>query len=150
SLPSPLRRGETGEPPGTITPSPPAPAPRGDRAGVAASGGLPLFEWLETSEPGTTRANLVSPLPHGRGSDGPSRHASILPRFFTLESFVSEALEHGLRQRPRVSGPERLLRLAAAWHDLTGRTAGPGVIHQFDRYIRDCQACRLMPSPKSK
>jgi ATP-dependent helicase/DNAse subunit B len=67
-----------------------------------------------------------------------------------LESFVAEALEHGLRQKPRVSGPERLLRLAAAWHNLTGRTAGPGVIHQFDHYVRDCQACRLMPSSKSK
>jgi ATP-dependent helicase/DNAse subunit B len=73
-----------------------------------------------------------------------------MPRFFTLESFVAEALEHGLRQKPRVSGPERMLRLAAAWQHLTGRAAGPGVIHQFDRYIRDCQACRLMPSSKSK
>jgi hypothetical protein len=73
-----------------------------------------------------------------------------LPRFFTLESFVAEALQYGLRQKPRINGPERLLRLAAAWHDLTGRAAGPGVVHQLDRYIRDCQACKLKPSPTSK
>jgi hypothetical protein len=66
-----------------------------------------------------------------------------------LESFVAETLGYGLRQKPRISGPERLLRLAAIWHEVEGRPAGPGVIHQFDRYIRDCQACGVKPNPKS-
>jgi ATP-dependent helicase/DNAse subunit B len=73
-----------------------------------------------------------------------------LPRFFTLESFVAEALQYSPRQKPRISGPERLLRLAGAWQELTGRSAGPGVIRQLDRYIRDCQACGVRPSTTSK
>jgi ATP-dependent helicase/DNAse subunit B len=42
-----------------------------------------------------------------------------------------------------------LLRLAGIWQELTARSAGPGVISQFDRYIRDCQACGV-PSTASK
>jgi ATP-dependent helicase/DNAse subunit B len=67
-----------------------------------------------------------------------------------LESFVAETLEFGLRQKPRISGPERLLRLGAYWHERTGRSSGPGVILQFDRYVRDCQACGVKPSRKSE
>src|SRR5438067_2234537 len=95
-----------------------------------------LFSWCEDTEPATSSA---VPLAIARGPE--KKHTTILPRFFTLESFVAEALQFGLRQKPRITGPERLLRLATAWHDLTGRRAGPGVIHQLDRYIRDCQAC---------
>src|SRR5438128_6154457 len=104
-----------------------------------------LFSWCEGTEPATSSA---VPLAIARGSE--KKHATILPRFFTLESFVAEALQFGVRQKPRISGPERLLRLATTWHDLTGRSAGAGVIHQLDRYIRDCQACGLKLSATSK
>ncbi len=112
-----------------LVPSPPAPLPQGERGERAAT--PPTLEKVEV---GLTR----------------SKSASILPRFFTLESFVAEALQYSPRQKPRIGGPERLLRIASAWQELTGRFAGPGVIHQFDRYIRDCQACGVMPSPTSK
>jgi hypothetical protein len=94
-----------------------------------------------------TRARGESPTlctPDGRNP------VAVLPRFFTLESFVTEAMQYSPRQKPRISGPERLLRLAGIWQDLTGRSAGPGVISQFDRYIRDCQACGVRPSSTSK
>src|SRR6266568_2356274 len=107
-----------------------------------------VHDWLAISP------SPPAPLPQGaRGeevSPGTPRAAAVLPRFFTLESFVAEALQYSPRQKRRISGPERLLRLAGAWQELTGRSAGPGVIHQFDRYIRDCQACGIMPSPTSK
>src|SRR5207249_11615849 len=109
------------------------------------SGSRDLFSWCEGTEPARSSA---TPLAIARGSE--KKHTTILPRFFTLESFVAEALQFGVRQKPRISGPERLLRLATAWHDLTGRAAGAGVIHQLDRYIRDCQACGLKLSATSK
>jgi ATP-dependent helicase/DNAse subunit B len=102
-----------------------------------------------TSEPRPLGRGEASPVAHAPGPDRLSSRAAILPRFFTLESFVAEALEYGLRQKPRISGPERLLRLAAIWHEMTGRSAGPGVIHQIDRYVRDCQACGVKPSATS-
>jgi hypothetical protein len=67
--------------------------------------------------------------------------ASFQPGFHTLESFVAEALTYSLRQRPSVSCPERLLRLARAWQDMLGRAAGTGLVRQLDRFVRDWQAC---------
>jgi hypothetical protein len=72
--------------------------------------------------------------------------ASLLPAFHTVESFVSQSLNFSLRQRPRISGPERLLRVARAWQETLGRPAGLGMVHQLDRFIRDWQACN-MPIP---
>jgi hypothetical protein len=69
--------------------------------------------------------------------------ASLLPGLHTLESFVAEALEYSLHQRPCVSGPERLLRVARAWQEVIGRPPGKGLLRQLDRFIRDWQACGL-------
>src|SRR6266852_7058717 len=51
-----------------------------------------LFSWCEGTEPATSSA---TPLPIARGPE--KKHATILPRFFTLESFVAGALQFGLR-----------------------------------------------------
>src|SRR5207249_1281451 len=119
-----------------------------------------VHDWLAISkmqsESRPFRSGLLPRLAATRGShqaeprDGVSNRARVFPRFLTLESFVAEALQYSPRQKPRISGPERLLRLAGAWQELSGRSAGPGVIHQLDRYIRDCQACGVRPSPTSK
>ncbi len=74
--------------------------------------------------------------------------AAILPKLHTLESFVSGALEYSVRQQRQIGGPERILRLARAWQEITGRAAGAGLIHQLDRFVRDWQACGL-PVPDS-
>jgi RecB family exonuclease len=71
--------------------------------------------------------------------------ASLLPGLHTFESFVSETLEYSVRQRPCVSGPERLLRVARAWQEVSGRPPGKGLVRQLDRFVRDWQACGLDP-----
>src|ERR1700730_18599221 len=73
-----------------------------------------VHDWLEISP--------SPPAPGERGEEASrapeERAAAVLPRFFTLESFVAEALQYSPRQKPRISGPERLLRLAGAWQEL--------------------------------
>jgi RecB family exonuclease len=71
--------------------------------------------------------------------------ASLLPGLHTFESFVSEALEYSVHQRPCVTGPERLLRVARAWQEVSGRPPGKGLVRQLDRFVRDWQACALDP-----
>jgi hypothetical protein len=79
---------------------------------------------------------------------GEKRTAAILPKFHTLESFVSQELQYSARPLKQIGGPERILRLARAWQEITGRTAGAGLIHQLDRLVRDWQAGGLpLPNP---
>jgi hypothetical protein len=73
------------------------------------------------------------------------RSAAILPGMHTLESFVSWALEYSLCQRPQIDEVERVFRVAHAWQSATSSPAGPGLLGQLDRYIRDWQACGLTP-----
>lgn len=77
---------------------------------------------------------------------GAGRAAALLPRIHTLESFAAQALEYSPRAWPRIAGPERLLRLARIWFDLTGRPPGQSLVRQLDRFVRDWQACRLQPA----
>src|SRR5262245_52865681 len=56
-----------------------------------------------------------------RQAVGAGRRAVLLPRLHTFESFVAQALEYSPRAWPRVSAPERLLRLARAWTEISGR-----------------------------
>src|SRR5947209_10861814 len=85
------------------------------------------------------------------------KSAAILPKLHTLESFVLQALGHSFRQQRQIGGPERILRLARAWQEITGRVTpaagrqwhlGAGFIHQLDRFVRDWQACGL-PVPSA-
>lgn len=78
-----------------------------------------------------------------RQAVGGGRRAILLPRVHTLESFVAQALEYCPRAGQRVTGPERLLRLARAWSDVTSRPPQAQRIRQLDRFIRDWQACRM-------
>jgi RecB family exonuclease/superfamily I DNA/RNA helicase len=71
--------------------------------------------------------------------------AALLPGLHTLETFVAEALGYSLHQRPTVSGPERLLRLARAWQEVFGRPPGSGLVRQLDGFVRDWQACGVNP-----
>src|SRR5438132_1356258 len=87
-----------------------------------------VHDWLAISEMQSEsrpfRSGLLPQLAATLGShqaerrDGVSSRARVFPRFFTLESFVAEALQYSPRQKPRISGPERLLRLAGAWQEL--------------------------------
>jgi RecB family exonuclease len=78
------------------------------------------------------------------------QQAAVLPRFHTLESFAAAAMEYSARQKPQISGPERLLRVARAWQEESKRTAGPGLVRQLDRFIGDWLACRVELPDKSK
>src|SRR5262249_52767435 len=69
--------------------------------------------------------------------------ASLFPAVHTFESFVLGAMAYSIRQQPRVSNPERLLRVARAWYEVTARPAGPSLVRQLDRFARDWQACGL-------
>src|SRR5262249_17536273 len=68
------------------------------------------------------------------------RPASLFPAVHTFESFVLGAMAYSIRQQPRVSNPERLLRVARAWYEVTARPAGPSLVRQLDRFARDWQA----------
>lgn len=81
-----------------------------------------------------------------RQAVGGGARAVLLPRIHTFESFVAQALEYSPRAGQRVTGPERLLRIARAWTDVTGRPAQPQFVRQLDRFVRDWQACRLDPA----
>ncbi|MGE3807016.1 MAG: PD-(D/E)XK nuclease family protein [Gemmataceae bacterium] len=80
-----------------------------------------LHEWLRRSE----------------------RPALVLPGLHTLESFVAQVLEYSTRQRPRLDGTERVVRMAHAWQQATGHMPGPGLVGQLSRFVRDWQAVGL-------
>ncbi len=69
--------------------------------------------------------------------------ATLLPGLHTLESLVAQGLAYSPRPRPRVSEPERLVRIARAWQEVFGRSAGSGLVRQLDRWVSDWQACNL-------
>ncbi len=69
--------------------------------------------------------------------------ATILPGLHTLESLVAQGLAYSPRPRPRVSDAERLLRIARAWQEVFGRSAGSGLVRQLDRWVSDWQAANL-------
>jgi PD-(D/E)XK nuclease superfamily/Exodeoxyribonuclease V, gamma subunit len=71
------------------------------------------------------------------------RQASLLPGLHTLQSFTELALQYSPKQWPQIGAAERLLRVARAWQQVMGRSAGDGLIGQLDRFIRDWQACHL-------
>ncbi len=75
-----------------------------------------------------------------RGGLPDGRTAALLPQVHTPESFVAQALAYSPRQRPAIDTPERLLRIARAWHEASGRPAGPGLVTQLDRFVRDWRA----------
>jgi RecB family exonuclease len=73
------------------------------------------------------------------------QQAAILPGLHTLETFAGWVLEHSLSQRPSITAAERLFRITRAWHEASGRPIGPGLLGQLDRFVRDWQACGLVP-----
>lgn len=75
-----------------------------------------------------------------RGPEQGENGGACLPRLHTFDSFVAEALSHSLDQRVTISEAERLLRLARAWHDVTGRGARTGLVRQLDRFLQAWQA----------
>jgi hypothetical protein len=100
--------------------------------------------WLVPT--GRRRRALARDWLRMRDGHSSGRQASLLPELHTFESFVAQAMEYSARQRPRIAGPERHVRVARAWHEASGRTAGPGLVRQLDRFVRDWQACKL-PMP---
>jgi superfamily I DNA/RNA helicase len=71
------------------------------------------------------------------------RKAALLPGLHTIKSFADQVLQYSPRQLPRISAAERLLRVARAWQEVIGRSAGAGLVRQLDRFVRDWQACNL-------
>jgi hypothetical protein len=69
--------------------------------------------------------------------------AVLLPGLHTLESLVAQGLAYSPRPRPHVSDAERLLRIARAWQEVFGRSAGSGLVRQLDRWVSDWQAANL-------
>jgi hypothetical protein len=85
---------------------------------------------------------------------GPARRRAIeanatalLPYLHSLEDFVRHvALRPGA---PAVLEPaERIVRLAQAWNDITGSSAGPALLGQLDCLVRDWQLCGQPPPPR--
>jgi RecB family exonuclease len=64
----------------------------------------------------------------------------LTPNWQTLEGFVQEALSFSSSWRPSLSVTERLLAVGRAWEQAARRPSGAGLLHQLDRFQRDCQA----------
>lgn len=71
------------------------------------------------------------------------KQAAVVPRILTLKAFLDEAQRlHGVEQRC-VSHTECCLRLARAWHDITGHSPRAGFVCQLEQFVSDWQRCGL-------
>src|SRR5438132_12070957 len=52
------------------------------------------------------------------------RNASLLPGLHTMKSFADQVLQYSPKQWPQINAAERLLRVARACQQVTGRSAG--------------------------
>jgi hypothetical protein len=124
-----------------------SPVPCIAREDAALAGGA--REFLDRAEQDPLHCQWIVPTSRRRRAlerawaGGGKQSTRLLPSLHTLESFVAKGLEYSLRQRPRVTGLERLLRVASAWQAIGGRAPGPGLVRQLDRFNRDWQACGL-------
>jgi ATP-dependent helicase/DNAse subunit B len=68
------------------------------------------------------------------------QQACLTPTWMSLEGFVQDTLSYSRAWRPSLGTSERLLVVARAWEQASRQSAGAGLLHQLDRFQRDCQA----------
>lgn len=76
--------------------------------------------------------------------------AALIPSFHTLDSFVSHLLGYSPRQRPMLTGAERIWRLTAIWQELENPPPRSGLVNRLARFVQDWQACGLPPKEDSQ